>query len=109
MTRIGTRLDRIYVLAENRYLDSLSYGLQVSELWRNCNGHSAISRNLITDFRYLTTPLSGRLNVGFKVHNYHGVSVWFFWILPLASQAKTSTIAEALFKPRTQLLFPQLR
>src|SRR2546425_11543150 len=66
---IRSRLDGIDVLAENRYLNSLSHTLQIGELWRNSDDHSTIFRDLVGDLRKLNSPLACGFNVRLEIHN----------------------------------------
>src|SRR5712692_2935440 len=77
MACIGSGLDWVNVLAEDGYFDSLCYGLHVSELWRDSDGHSTVSRNLVSDFREFNAPLARGFDVGLEVHEYQWGSNWF--------------------------------
>src|SRR5260370_7127683 len=106
MTRIGSGLDRVNVLAENGYLDSLGHGLQVGELRCNSYGYSAISRDLISDLGEYNTPLACGFNVGLEVHKYERSSDPLYSTQPQPVLGKTPTRASQLFPFPTQLLVP---
>src|SRR6266571_8528208 len=93
MTRIGSGLDRVNVLAENGYLNSLGHGLQVRELRCDSYGHSTISRDLISDLGEFNAPLACGFNVGLEVHKYERGSDPFHSTQPLPFLGKTSTRA----------------
>src|SRR4029077_12074026 len=106
--RIGSGSDRINVLAENRYLHSLGHRLQVGELWRNSDGHSTISRDLISDFGEFDTPLARSFNVSLEVHKYERSPDAFYSTQPQAVLGGTSSLAREFFKFGNQILVPQI-
>src|SRR5438309_11040889 len=93
MTRIGSGLDWINVLTENRYLDRLGHGLKVSELWCNSDGYSTISRHVIRDLGKFNAPLPCGFDVGLEVHKYERGSDPSYLTQPQTVLGKTSTCA----------------
>src|SRR5467141_2844843 len=88
MTRIGSGLDRVNVLAENGYLNSLGHGLQIRELGCHRYGYSTISRDLISDFGEFNAPLACGFNVGLEVHKDDRGSAPFYPTQPPGSPRK---------------------
>src|SRR5712692_2595122 len=106
VARIRSRLDRIDVLAENRYLDSLSYALQIGELWHNCDRHSTIFRNLVGDLRKLNAPLAGSFDVRLEIHN-NGRCSRPFDSAQASRSCKGPVVPESSSNPETRSLFPK--
>src|SRR5205807_9628790 len=109
MACIGSRLDWVDVLAENGYFDSLGHSLQVSELWCNSNGHSTVSRNLISDFREFNAPLARGFDVGLEIHKYQWGSNWFDLTQLRCFLGKAISSPGEVFKLGNQFLVSQER
>src|SRR6267143_5124631 len=107
VARVCSRPDWVDVLAENRYLDSLSHALQIGELWRNSDGHSTIFRNLVGDLRKLNSPLAGGFDVRLEIHNNGERSRPFDSAQPWRSWDSPAAIPESSSNPETRSLFPK--
>src|SRR5437660_6939210 len=102
-------LNWINVLAENRYLDGLSYGLQVSKLWCNSDDHSTISRNLISDSCEFDAPPACGFNVGLEIYKYQRGSNRFGLTQHLGFLGRATCCSRGFLKLGYQFLVSQIR